>query len=99
MSQLGLESQQKTFQPLATSIQQQTPEQLCHKADESIQQFNIGEKQFLKEAIDSVLSGLSTNNFDGMLTEENYLLQRVFFFIAPVGTGKAFVTPAIQQFL
>lgn len=70
-------------------------------ASESIEKFNLDQKQVFNNVIKSVLLGVAADSSDVQPTNINIMLpaQRLFSLDAPGGNRKTFETTEIQMFL
>jgi len=105
LSDLGLPSPPDDLEALQENEPEQDMAQLQQHVTSSIATFNEGQRAVFNAVVGAILPGVSTDNLEGASSSTAHSpqiasdLHRVFFLDAPGGTGKTFVTRAIQGFL
>ena len=105
LSDYGLPSPPDDLEPLPVHAPAaaQDPAQVQAQVVADISKFNQGQREVFNKVVGAVMPGVSIGNLDGAASSTAPPplppSQRVFFLDAPGGTGKTFVTRAIQAFL
>lgn len=86
-------------QPLIVPQKQQSSAPLWQLAINFVNCFNAGQRQVFDKVFNTVLSGVSTEYLDCISGPVLAAIHRHFFLDAPCGTGKTFLTTAIQHYL